>query len=426
MQIRHNPTVQETICEQTLANGLKVHLIPKPGFAKTEVALSVAYGAVDRDVFLSDEPEVITFPDGIAHFLEHMLFESESENISQQFSAVGANVNAYTSSTRTSFFFSTTNGIQEPLTMLLNLVFFPNFSSELIDKERQIITKEMRMYYDDLDQMIFDDTMKALYKSHPITVDIAGTEASIAIIDEKWLKRAYDTFYHPENIHLVIVGDIDPQTVIQHIENHRFMNLTRFNRLKSRVNHQEDIAVQKKQVSVLKDVNTDMLMFGIKLDKTKDTSAFENDLFEIKLTFLFDIVFGKTSDIYRQLMDKHLINDTFEFSVTSEKDFGYVLLFTESKKPIATKKAILDLLSHLEEHFTDEFRFLLAKKKMLGNFIQSFDHISSLTGFLTEYVMSGVDVFQLFFAVNDITFLEVKANIPKITDDTCTVVHYHR
>jgi predicted Zn-dependent peptidase len=224
----------------------------------------------------------------------------------------------------------------------------------------------------------------------------------------------------------VIVGDIDPQTVIKHIENHRFMNLTRFNRLKFRVNHQEDISVQKKQISVFKDVNTDMLMFGIKLDKTKDTSAFENDLFEIKLTFLFDIVFGKTSDVYRQLMDKHLINDTFEFSVTSEKDFGYVLLFTESKKPIATKKAILDLLSHLEEHFTDEFRFLLAKKKMLGNFIQSFDHISSLTGFLTEYVMSGVDIFQLFFAVNDITFLEVKANIPKITDDTCTVVHYHR
>ncbi|MFA5037225.1 MAG: pitrilysin family protein [Candidatus Izemoplasmatales bacterium] len=426
MQIRQDITVKESIYEITLADGMQVHMIPKPGFAKTEVALSVAYGAVDRDVFLRDASEVTTFPDGTAHFLEHMLFESESENISKQFSAVGANVNAYTSQTRTSYFFSTTNGITEPLRLLLNLIFFPNFSSELIDKERQIIAREIRMYRDDLDQTIFEDTLKALYHNHPIKTDIAGTEESIAKIDDYWLKMAYDTFYHPKNIHLVIVGDINPEALVAQIEKHPFMQLTRPNRLMYRVVHMEDNKVKRSLISTTKDLNTDMLMVGVKLDKTNHKTAFENDIDEIKLAFLLDNVLGKTSKTYQSLMNKRLINDTFEFSITNEKDYGYILLFTETKKPIAAKRAILDVLMHLSTYFTDEFRFLLAKRKMLGNFIQSFDHISSLTGFLTEYVMSGVDLFQLFTAVNNITFPEVKANLPTITKDSCTVVHYHR
>jgi predicted Zn-dependent peptidase len=204
MQIRHDQTVQETIYEETLANGLKLHILPKPGFAKTEVALTVAYGAVDRDIVLKDGTSV-RFPDGTAHFLEHMLFESESENISNCFSATGSSVNAYTSPTRTSYFFSTTNGVLAPLDLLLNLVFFPNFTEEFVDKERQIIAKEIQMYQDDLDQTIYEDALDAMFVDHPIRSDVAGTEESIGKIDEKWLKMAYDTFYHPANLHLVVV-----------------------------------------------------------------------------------------------------------------------------------------------------------------------------------------------------------------------------
>jgi predicted Zn-dependent peptidase len=168
-----------------------------------------------------------------------------------------------------------------------------------------------------------------------------------------------------------------------------------------------------------------MMMFGIKLDKTKSASAYENDIAEIKLAFEFDNVFGKTSPVYRDLMDRQLINDTFEFSITNEDDYGFILIYTESKKPQATKKALLDLLKNIDRHLTDENRFLISKRKMLGNFIQTFDHISALSSFLTEYFLSGVDLFQLFQDVDNISFQTIQHESAGIEPASVSFVHYH-
>jgi len=426
MQIQHNETVQETIYEETLANGLKIHILPKLGFAKKEVALTVAYGAIDREAVSLNQPETrLSFPEGTAHFLEHMLFESENENIANRFSACGASVNAYTSSTKTSYFFSTTNGVKEPLDLLFNLVFNPHYTPDLVEKERKIITKEIQMYQDDLDQSIYEDTLDAMYFNHPIKADIAGTEASIGKIDQSVLDLAYETFYHPANIHLVVVGDVDPDAIVAWARAHAFSKVEHHQPQFTRIVCRESAEVKKRQIAKKKDVKTDMLMLGIKLDSTVMKSALANDMEEIRLAFLFDNVFGKTSLAYRNLMDHQLINDTFEFSVTVEDDYGFILLYTETKKPAKTKKALLDLLAHLPDHFTDEERFLVSKRKLLGNYIQTFDHISALSSFLTEYFITGVDLFQLFETIHKVEFSDLKTLYAGISEQAIAVVHYH-
>jgi predicted Zn-dependent peptidase len=124
-------------------------------------------------------------------------------------------------------------------------------------------------------------------------------------------------------------------------------------------------------------------------------------------------------------MDRQLINDTFEFSITVEDDYGFILLYTETKKPAKTKKALLELLVHLPEHVTDEERFLVSKRKLLGNYIQTFDHISALSSFLTEYFISGVDLFQLFEVIHEVQFSDLKTAYAGIPESSIAVVHYH-
>lgn len=425
MNIRHDPTVRETVYEEVLESGLSIHIVPKPGFAKTEVTLAVTFGGVDREAILRGEAAPVVFPEGTAHFLEHMLFESESENLSNRFSACGASVNAYTAPMRTAYFFSTTNGVKEPLDLLFRLVFEPTFTEELVDKERAIIAKEIRMYQDDLDQMIYQDILSAMFQDHPIVADIAGTEESIARITRETLRKAYETFYHPAHLHLMVVGDVVPEDIVAMVEGQSCLRKQRLDPLERRLPHREDAAVKKASVSKKRDVKTDMLMIGIKLDRHQSQPAIENDLAEIRLALLLENVLGKTSKNYRDLMDKRLINDTFEFSVSTEDDYGFVLLFTETKKPQATKKALLGLLKRVKELAVDESRFEIAQKKMLGNFIQTFDHVSSLCSFLTEYYVSGVDLFELLQLVNQVRFEDIRTLTPDFQEESFSVVHYH-
>lgn len=418
-------TVRENVFEATLSCGLSLHVVPKPGFAKKEAALAVAFGGVDREIRLAGSGESVIFPEGTAHFLEHMLFESESDPLSDRFSACGASVNAYTAPTRTSYYFSTTNGLREPLDLLLSLVLEPRFPEERVEKERKIIANEIRMYQDDLDQMLYQDTLSCLYESHPVTTDIAGTEESIGKIDAVLLREAHGIFYHPAHLHLVVVGDVDPEEVLRWTESHPSLGKTGPDRLGERVFHREAPAARREFLSRKRDVKTDLLMVAVKLDRRIPVSPLENDLGEIRLAFLLDNVFGKTSKKYRDLMDRRLVNDAFEFSASSEEDYGFILLFTETKKPEAARKALSEDLLRLGELATDEGRFEIAKKKMLGNFIQTFDHISSLCAFLTEYYVSGVDPFGLLRKVGEMTFADLREHLPAISGSALAAVHYH-
>ncbi|MFH0993110.1 MAG: pitrilysin family protein [bacterium] len=328
--------LNERVVRTTTPSGLEILIIPKPGFHKTEIHLAIGFGSIDEDH--GADPES-SFPTGTAHFLEHMLFEAGATDPTAAFARLGAQVNAYTSFDTTVYYFSTTEDERMALDLLINLVFQPEIPAAAVEKERDIISREIHMYEDDVNDLIYENLLNAMYQTNPVKNPIAGTIASIATIDATVLKNAHAAYYLPANAHVVVVGDVDPDAVIRAIESHPVLQTTDRRRPKRKISP-EDHVPAKRFVEKKKDIKNDLLMLGIKFDRPSGQTAFENDLEEIKWAFLLDAIFGKASLSYQDLIRKRLVNDAFEASAQSEPDFGHIVIYTETKKPQAAMKAI--------------------------------------------------------------------------------------
>src|SRR5690606_17846313 len=209
--------LQEQVYQARLDNGLGVFVMPKPGFHKKYAVFSTRYGSVDNRFRRPDRDEVIQVPDGIAHFLEHQLFQDASGHVFNAFADLGASVNAYTSYTMTSYLFSTTDNFPQAFDKLLDFVQAPHFTEAGVRKEIGIIEQEIRMYQDFPRHRLSQNLLQALYHVHPVRIDIAGTVESIREITADTLQLCYDTFYHPSNMAVLVVGDVEPDAVLQQV-----------------------------------------------------------------------------------------------------------------------------------------------------------------------------------------------------------------
>ena len=218
MEKIHFDNLQETLYKEKLANGLHVYILPKRGFSKTFVTFTTNYGSIDRTFIPRGKREEVTVPDGIAHFLEHKMFEKEDGDVFQKFSVLGASANAFTSFTRTAYLFSATDKLYENTEVLLDFVQEPYFTEKTVDKEKGIIAQEITMYDDLPDWRLYFGTIENLYHEHPVKIDIAGTVESIQDITAEHLYECYETFYHPSNMVLFVVGAVDPEEMMDFIK----------------------------------------------------------------------------------------------------------------------------------------------------------------------------------------------------------------
>jgi predicted Zn-dependent peptidase len=210
--------LDETLYFETLDNGLKVYILPKQGFNKTFVTFTTKYGSVDNEFVPLGKNEFVRVPDGIAHFLEHKMFEKEDGDVFQQFSRQGASANAFTSFNRTAYLFSSTDQVMKNLETLVDMVQTPYFTEQMVEKEKGIIGQEIMMYNDNPDWRLYYGVIENLYKNHPVKIDIAGTVESIAKITAEQLYECYRTFYHPSNMLLLAVGNVSPEEVISFLK----------------------------------------------------------------------------------------------------------------------------------------------------------------------------------------------------------------
>src|SRR5574342_142644 len=206
--------LQEELYHEKMSNGLNVYILPKKGFNKTYATFTTKYGSVDNTFIPLGKEEYVKVPDGIVHFLEHKLFEKEDGDVFQQFSRQGASANAFTSFTRTAYLFSSTSDVEKNLETLVDFVQDPYFSEKTVEKEKGIIGQEITMYDDNADWRLYFGLIQNMYQNHPVKIDIAGTIESIAHITKDWLYECYNTFYHPRNMLLFIVGPVDPATIM--------------------------------------------------------------------------------------------------------------------------------------------------------------------------------------------------------------------
>lgn len=415
--------LHETICEFTLPSGLQVVILPKKGFSRMNVSLQVAFGSIDLN-YRQPSGSLKKLPEGIAHFLEHMIFENEDKDVSKSFSMIGANINAYTTFNRTVYYFTTAKTLFEPLKMLLHTVFHPTFETQLIEKEKAIILSEIQMYNDDLEQSLYYDLMKKMYPNHSISTDIAGTRDSILEIDAGILQEAFRIFYQPNNCVLFICGDVIPEEIEQFFQQDNMDFPVSTDSEIERVYANEEAEVEKHSFSLKKDMKNHMLLLGLKMNMNH-LSLREKAMTELKLILLLDNFFGKSSQNYQYLEQKQLINNTFDDSVSIEESFAHVLFFSETKNPSRLNQELRKMLLDIKNQPIDEWRFQIQKRKIVGQFIQIFNSPAEVSQLFLEYHLKGLTLPELIAEAENIESIDLIKLYDVIQESALIDFTYH-
>lgn len=396
MNKKNYAKINETLYEEVLENGLKVYLLPKKDFQKTYGLFSTNYGSIDN-VFGYANEELQSVPDGIAHFLEHKLFEKEDGDVFQKFGDQGASANAFTSFTRTSYLFSASDRIKENLLTLLDFVQEPYFTPETVEKEKGIIGQEIQMYQDDPNWRQFFGILNNLYPKHPLHIDIAGTIESIAEITADDLYRCYETFYHPSNMTLFIVGDMDPLEVMQWIKDNQSPKT--FSPIKEIVRQfpEETSADIIPFASIQMPVNRTKAVVGIRgFEADLPETAKEQLVFRTAIQLYFQMLLGNTSANYLSLYQEGIIDDTFGFDFSFDRGFHFADFATDTTNPDLFAETIEQiLLNGKEDSGVTEENLTLLKKKMLGKYFQSLNSLEYIANQFTQDLFEDLTLFDL-------------------------------
>ena len=314
----HFENLQETLYNEKLENGLDVYILPKRGFSKTFVTFTTKYGSIDRTFIPHGKNDEVTVPDGIAHFLEHKMFEKEDGDVFQEFSVLGGSANAFTSFTRTSYLFSATDKLYENTKVLLDFVQEPYFTEETVEKEKGIIGQEITMYDDQPDWRLYFGAIENMYHEHPVKIDIAGTIESIDKITAEHLYECYETFYHPSNMMLFVVGAVDPEEMMRFIKENQ--NQKSFDKAEEIVRNFPDepdtAAIPERTLTM--DVTKPKLSFGMKCTDT-DVSGEEMLKRELASDLVLDVLFGRSSEFYANAYKNGLIDESYSYSFIVRK-----------------------------------------------------------------------------------------------------------
>ncbi|WP_071395277.1 EF-P 5-aminopentanol modification-associated protein YfmH [Bacillus tuaregi] len=401
--------LQEELFHEKLDNGLEVYILPKKGFNKTYATFTTKYGSIDNHFVPLGKEEYLKVPDGIAHFLEHKLFEKEDGDVFQQFSKQGASANAFTSFTRTAYLFSSTSAVELNLDTLLNFVQEPYFSEKTVEKEKGIIGQEITMYDDNPDWRLYYGVIQNMYHTHPVSIDIAGTIESISHITKDLLYECYGTFYHPSNMLLFVVGPVEPEKIMNQIkENQRKRNYESVPEIKRQFDPEPVEVAEKKQVLKM-NVQTSKCMVGIKaLDKAY--SGAEMLKYELTLNMMLDVLFGKTSDNYQHLYSAGLIDDTFSFDYSQEKGFGFAMIGGDTPEPDRLANDLQKMLESAKQGsaFTAE-NIERTKRKKIGTFLRAINSPEYIANQFTRYAFNDMNLFDVVPTLERITVDDLKA-----------------
>ena len=398
---KYYPAVKEMIYRTRLSNGLTVSLLPKKEFKEVYGSVTVQFGSIDTLVTEVDG-DVKKYPAGIAHFLEHKLFEREdSSDLMSAFTSLGADSNAFTSFTKTSYLFSATDHFLENLELLDELVTSAYFTEDSILREQDIIQQEREMYQDDPDSCLFFSTLANLYPGTPLTTDIVGSEESISQINLTNLQENFTRFYKPVNMSLFLVGNFDVDQVQDYFERKEL----------------EDLDVQEvaREKFVLKDVKqTDSMRMEVSSPKLAigirgKREVAEADCYRhhILLKLLFAMMFGWTSDRFQKLYESGKIDASLSLEIEVTSRFHFVMLTMDTKEPVALshqfRKAIRNFTKDLD---ITEDHLDIIKREMFGEFFSS---MNSLEFIATQYdaFEHGETIFDLPKILQEITLEDV-------------------
>lgn len=389
-----NSELNEKYIKAVLDNGLKIFVAEKKDYNSAYAVYGTKYGSVDV-AFSCDGGDVHKVPAGIAHFLEHKLFESEDGDAFKKYAETGAYANAYTSFDKTCYLFSCTNRFEDNFKILLDFVQHPYFTQATVEKEQGIIGQEIRMYDDSPDWCVLFDMLSSMYHNNPVKVDIAGTVESIRQINADLLYDCYNTFYNPSNMFICVAGNVDADRIIemaqQSVSGKKSVKISRYF-------DDEPQTVVRKYTEKKLQVSMPQFCFGFK-QNGGNPSVKDN----LAINFLMRIAVGSASDLYRTLTEKGLINDKFNFEYFSGDNYAVPMFSGESADPKEVAKAIINEFNRLKSEGIDESLLEAVRREAYGDTVKGYDSIENIVSSFIDAAMNDYGVFDEIDIIKNIT-----------------------
>ena len=400
MQIIEDSRVKEKIYVEKLPNGLTVMIIPKKGIQKKYVIWGTNYGSNDSKFVVPGETEETEVPKGVAHFLEHKMFEQESGvNSLDTLTALGVEANAYTTNDHTAYLFECTENFYPALDELMDYVQHPYFTDENVEKEKGIIGQEIMMYDDYPEWKVYLNALEAMYHEHPVKLDITGTIETISHIDKEILYKCYNTFYNPSNMAMVVCGDFEPEKLLEEIKS-RLVKKEANGEIK-RIYPEEAETIVQEKIEQNMDVSQPLFTIGIK-DKVADNK--EKVRKHIAIEILLNMIIGKSSKLYKELYDEGLLFSVPSIDYEFSRGYAHILVTGQSPEPEKVYEKFKDTVSKMKESSIDIPEFNRIKKRIYGEYVKEYNDTADIARmFLADF----------FKEINSFDYLE---EIPTINE----------
>ncbi len=413
-------TLNETVYHARLANGLRLYVIPKPDYNEKYAVFATRYGSIDTSFIPPGEEQVVITPPGVAHFLEHKLFEGEDGSVFEQFAALGASVNAYTTYGLTSYLFSTTDHFYQCLKTLVDFVQHPYFTDENVAKEQGIIAQEITMYEDNPNAQVYNNLLQAMYHHHPVREKITGSVQSVAGITPEILYQCHSTFYHPENMILFAIGNIDPEKAAQVVENCFRADGQRVQGTIRRVYPSEPQGVKESRIEAKMSVARPLCYLGF-----KDAELLSGDELlkrQLATSLSLQILFGKTSALYNRLYESGLIDNSFSAYYTAEETFAYSILGGVTPDPVRLEEAVLAGLREARENGMTEEEFQRQKRKSIGGFLYALNSLDFIANNFVSTRFRGSSLFSYLDILQELKVEDVERCVEEqLTEERLSV-----
>ena len=419
MQIIENLSVKEKLYTEKLENGLTIMIIPKKGIRKKYVMWATHYGSIDNHFVNPKTGEEVEVPDGVAHYLEHKMFEQENGvNSLDKLTTLGVNANAYTTNNYTTYLFEATDNFYEALDELMDYVQNPYFTDENVEKEKGIISQEIKMYDDYPDWAVYMNAIKSMYKTNPIRIDIAGTVESISKIDKEVLYKCYNTFYNPSNMVMCFCGDFEPEKLITEVKR-RLIEKPIQGEIKRIYPKEQEEIVEKKIVKNM-EVSMPLFVIGIKdkvLEKKQDAVKKH-----IAIEILLNIIIGKSSKLYKELYEKELLvaEPFLEYEFTDQ--YAHIAITGSSKDPDKVLEMINKEVQELKQNGINESDFERIKNMLYGNLVKEFNNVSDIAKMFVSDYFKEVNSFEYLEEYKKISKEYVKQILNEVFNENKTVL----
>ena len=418
MQIIENSKVKEKVYIEKLENGLTVMIIPKKGVQKKYVIWGTNYGSNDSKFVVPGEEWETEVPKGVAHFLEHKLFEQENGvNSLDALTALGVEANAYTTNDHTAYLFECTENFYPALDELMDYVQKPYFTDENVEKEKGIIGQEIMMYDDYPEWRVYLNTLEAMYHEHPVKLDITGTIETISEIDKEILYKCYNTFYNPSNMAMVICGDFEPEQLLEEIKK-RLIPKKANGEIK-RIYPEENGEIVKDKIEQTMDVSQPLFIIGIK-DEIADIK--ERVRKHIAIEILLNMIIGKSSKLYKELYEQGILFVTPGLDYEFARGYAHILITGQSSDPEKVYEKFKQRVKEMLNTPIDSQEFNRIKKRIYGGFVKEYNDTADIARMFLADFFKEINSFDYLEEMTTINEQYVEQVLKDVFNDTKMVI----